>query len=230
MTLYEIIEQAYTLANGALAVTHFFTGALDIPDHKESEINRYEIAAKIGAGSHFASNNSIVRVRGAEGSNAYQDLRLMVNRGAGTIAPDYARAEAEAGSTGPVIARKTAVRGVKTSSVVWAEQIAMGPFTQAGVWFEGDGGHVPVEHIVVVQSSLDVTTSLLQWNRSVGTTGDYVRVLKPDSSIAFRITNEGDLVWGTSQSLRTELAALRTEVAQLRAQVQALTKASPAAK
>ncbi len=224
MTLYEIIEQSYALANGALAVTHFFTGALDIPDHRESDINRYEIAAKIGTGAQFAGNNSIVRVRGAAGSNAYQDLRLMVNRGAGTVSPDYARVEAEAGSTGAVIARKTAVRGARTSSVVWAEQFALGPYTGAGLWFASDGQQTAVDHIAVVQSSLDVTASLLQWNRSVGTTGDYVRVVKPDSSYAFRITNDGDIIWGRDESLRAELAALRTEVAQLRAQVQALSK------
>lgn len=77
-----------------------------------------------------------------------------------------------------------------------------------------------------MQNSLDVTKSVLQWNKSAGSSGDYLRVLKPDSSYAFRITGDGDLVWGGNDSLRAQLGALRAEVADLRAQLQAIRSAA----
>jgi len=120
----------------------------------------------------------------------------MTNRGAGTAAPDYARVEAAPGSTGHVIARKTAVRGAATSRTVWAEQINLGPFTQAGLWITSDGQQTPVDYVIVVQNTVDVTKSVIQWNRSTASSGDYLRVFGPDSKIAFRITMDGDLVWG----------------------------------
>jgi hypothetical protein len=225
MTLYEIIDQSYALAHGMLAVTNFFTGTLEVPDLHRLDINRYELSVKVGGDAYYRSNTSVIRVNGAAGSNAYQDLRLMTNEGAGTVAPDYARAQADTGSTGNVIARKTAVRGVATSSTVWAEQINLGPYTQAGLWFSSDGQPTVVPHVIVVQNSLDIVSSLEQWNKSAASTGDYLRVLNNDSSPAFRITGEGDIVWGKSDSLRAELGRLQAEVAELRSQLE-LVRAS----
>ena len=146
----------------------------------------------------------------------------MTNEGAGTVAPDYSRAEASAGSTGHVIARKTAVRGVATSGTVWAEQINLGPYTQAGLYISSDGQQTAVPYVVVVQHSLDVGKAVTQWNRSAASTGDYLRVLNSDSSFAFRITGDGDVVWGKDDSLRSELKQMRAEIADLKSQVQAL--------
>ena len=75
MTLNEVIEQSYALANGMLAVTHFFTGGVDVPAAHRLDINRYELSVKVGADGFYRSNNSVIRVNGAAGSNAYQDLR-----------------------------------------------------------------------------------------------------------------------------------------------------------
>ena len=220
MTLFEVIDQSYALANGLLAVTHFFTGTLDVPSGHRLDINRYELSVKVGADAFYRSNNSIIRVNGEKGSNAYQDLRLMTNDGAGIIAPDYARAEAGANSTGVVIARKTAVRGVAANSTVWAEQINLGPYTQAGLWFASDGQQTAVPHVAVIQNSLDIAKSVVQWNKSAASTGDYLRVLNSDSSFAFRITGDGDIVRGNSDSLRAELARLHAEIADLRSQLE----------
>ncbi len=152
----------------------------------------------------------------------------MTNRGAGTAAPDYARVEAAAGSTGHVIARKTAVRGAATSKTVWAEEIDLGPYTQAGLWFAADGGqHTPVDYVMVVQNTVDVTKSVLQWNRSAASNGDYLRVFRPDGTLGWRITMDGDLAWGRDESLRAELKALRAEVADLRRQLQSLERTPP---
>jgi len=225
MTLYEIIDQSYALAYGMLAVTHFFTGTVDVPAAHRLDINRYELSVNVGTDGYYRSNNSLIYVNGTPGSNAYQDLRYMRNDGAGTVAPDYSRVEAGNGSTGPVIARKTAVRGVATSSTVWAEQINLGPYTQAGIWFASDGQQTPVERVIVVQNSLDVSKAVVQWNKSAAATGDYLRTLNPDGSFSFRITGEGDIIWGQNDSLRAELAILRAQIAALRSQVQLLTAA-----
>ncbi len=222
MTLTEIIDQSFALANGMLAVTHLFTGTVVIPAEKRLDINRYELSVELGANGFYRTNNDMITVNGAAGSNAYQDVRMMTNRGAGTAAPDYARVEAAPGSTGHVIARKTAVRGAATSRTVWAEQINLGPFTQAGLWIGSDGQQTPVDYVIVVQSSVDVTKSVVQWNRSTDSNGDYLRVYRPDSTLGFRITMDGDLVWGRNDSLRAELAALRKEVTELRKQLQSL--------
>jgi hypothetical protein len=228
MPLNEIIEQSFALANGMLAVTHFFTGALDVPANKRLDINRYELKVEVGANSVYRSNNGLITVNGNESSNAYQDARLMTNRGAGTTAADYSRVEAAPGSTGNVIARKTAVRGVATSKTVWAEEIELGPYTQAGLWIAADRGQpTPVDYVMVVQNTLDVTKTVLQWNRSKGSSGDYLRVFKPDSTLGWRITMDGDLVWGKDESLRAEIATLQKEVADLRKQLEALSKAPP---
>ncbi len=226
MTLNEIIDQSFALANGMLAVTHFFTGSVAVPPEKRLDINRYEVKVELGAKSFYRTNNGMLTVNGADGSNAYQDVRYMMNRGAGTTAPDYSRVEAAPGSTGDVIARKTAVRGVATSRTVWAEEIELGPYTQAGLWIAADRGEqTPVDHVMVVQNSVNVTKSVVQWNRSTAADGDYLRVLKPDGLIGFRLTRDGDLVWGRDESLRAELAELRKEVVELRRQVQALERA-----
>jgi hypothetical protein len=225
MTIYEVIDQSYALAHGMLAVTNFFTGTLDIPENRRLDINRYELSVKVAADGYYRSNNSVIHVNGAPSSAAYQDLRLMINDGAGTVAPDYSRVEAGNGSTGPVIARKTAVRGVATSSTVWAEQINLGPYTQAGIWFAADGQQTPVERVIVVQNSLDLNKAVVQWNKSAASPGDYLRTLNPDSSYSFRITGEGDIIWGQNDSLRGELNRLRAEIADLRSQVQLLTAA-----
>ena len=222
MTLTEIIDQSFALANGMLAVTHLFTGTVVIPAEKRLDINRYELSVELGANGFYRTNNDMITVNGAAGSNAYQDVRMMTNRGAGTAAPDYARVEAAPGSTGHVIARKTAVRGAATSRTVWAEQINLGPFTQAGLWIGSDGQQTPVDYVIVVQNSVDVTKSVVQWNRSTDSNGDYLRVYRPDSTLGFRITMDGDLVWGRNDSLRAELAALRKEVTELRKQLQSL--------
>jgi len=226
MTLNEIIDQSFALANGMLAVTHMFTGQVVVPAEKRLDINRYELKVELGANSFYRSNSGMITVSGAAGSNAYQDVRLMTNTGAGSVAPDYSRVEAAAGSTGHVVARKTAVRGVATSRTVWAEEIELGPYTQAGLWIAADRGQqTPVDYVMVVQNTLDITKSVVQWNRSKESNGDYLRVFKPDSTLGFRITMDGDLVWGRDDSLRAELAALRKEVAELRQQVQSLTRA-----
>lgn len=225
MTLNEIIDQSFALANGMLAVTHMFTGTVAIPAEKRLDVNRYELSVELGANAFYRTNNGMITVNGAAGSNAYQDVRLMTNRGAGTAAPDYARVEAAPGSTGHVIARKTAVRGAATSRTVWAEQINLGPFTQAGLWFASDGQQTPVDYVIVVQNSVDVTKSVIQWNRSAASNGDYLRVFGPDSKIVFRITMDGDLVWGRDESLRAELSALRKELTELRKQLDSLARA-----
>ena len=225
MTLTEIIDQSFALANGMLAVTHLFTGPVAVPAEKRLDINRYELKVELGANGFYRTNNGMITVDGAASSNAYQDVRFMTNRGAGTAAPDYARVEAAPGSTGHVIARKTAVRGAPTSRTVWAEQINLGPYTQAGLWIASDGQQTPVDYVMVVQNSVDVTKSVVQWNRSKESNGDYLRVFKPDSTLGFRITMDGDLVWGRDDSLRAELAALRKEVTELRRQVQSLARA-----
>ena len=49
MTLYEAIEQSYTLANAMLAVTHMYSGAIDVPADHRLDINRYELAVKVGS-------------------------------------------------------------------------------------------------------------------------------------------------------------------------------------
>jgi hypothetical protein len=225
MTIYEVIDQSYALAHGMLAVTNFFTGTLDIPAAHRLDINRYELSVSVGTDGYYRSNNSLLYINGAPGSAAYQDVRYMRNDGAGTVAPDYSRVEAGNGSTGPVIARKTAVRGVATSSAVWAEQINLGPYTQAGIWFSADGQQTPVERVIVVQNSLDIGKAVVQWNKSAASPGDYLRTLNPDGSYLFRITGEGDIVWGQNDSLRAELNTLRAEIAELRSQVHALSAA-----
>jgi len=222
MTLFEIIDQSYALAHGVLAVTHFFTGTVDVPDAHRLDINRYELSVNVGTNAYYRSNNSVIHANGAPGSNAYQDLRLMINDGAGTVAPDYSRVEAGPGSTGPVIARKTAVRGVATSNTVWAEQINLGPYTQAGIWFSGDGQQTAVERVIVVQNTLDIVKAVQQWNKSAASPGDYLRVLNKDCSFAFRITGEGDIVWGKNDSLRAELNRLQAEITALRSELQLL--------
>ena len=121
-----------------------------------------------------------------------------------------------------MIARKTAVRGVSTSGTVWAEQINLGPYTQAGLYISSDGQQTAVPYVVVVQYSLDVGKAVTQWNKSAASTGDYLRVLNSDNSFAFRITGDGDVVWGKDDSLRAELKQMRTEIAELRSQVQTL--------
>jgi len=77
----------------------------------------------------------------------------------------------------------------------------------------------------VVQNSLDVSKAVVQWNKSAATTGDYLRTLNPDGSFSFRITGEGDIIWGQNDSLRAEIASLRAEIAALRSQVEVLTAA-----
>jgi hypothetical protein len=49
-------------------------------------------------------------------------------------------------------------------------------------------------------------------------------VFKPDSTLGWRITMDGDLVWGKDESLRGEIAALQKEVAELRKQLEALSR------
>jgi hypothetical protein len=225
MTLFEIIDQSYALAHGVLAVTHFFGGTVDVPAAHRLDVNRYELSVNVGTGGYYRSNNSVIHAIGAPGSAAYQDLRLMINDGAGTVAPDYSRVEAGTSSTGDVIARKTAVRGVASSHTVWAEQINLGPYTQAGIWFASDGQQTPVQRVIVVQNSLDIVNAVVQWNKSAASPGDYLRVLNADSSYAFRITGEGDIVWGQNDSLRAELNTLRAEIAELRSELK-LQKAS----
>ena len=81
MTLYEIIDQSYALAYGMLAVTHFFTGTVDVPAAHRLDINRYELSVNVGTDGYYRSNNSLIYVNGTPGSNAYQDLRYMTTAG-----------------------------------------------------------------------------------------------------------------------------------------------------
>ena len=121
-----------------------------------------------------------------------------------------------------MIARKTAVRGVSTSSTVWAEQINLGPYAQAGLWIASDGQQTAVPYVMVVQNSLDITKSVAQWNKSTASTGDYLRVFNGDGTSVFRITGDGDIVWAPSDSLRGQLAKMRAEIADLRSELQQL--------
>jgi hypothetical protein len=208
----DISESPYSYARGTLASPDYLSFVGVVPPGKQFNAHRLDaFSVTLGAGSEWkdADSFTIVNATSAPSSAAYGDIHTIVNEGPGLANPDYRRAHCDYPSTGFCIARKTAARGNPNSpqTGMWLSQENVGPYLQAVRWISADNPAVhgdtsyAIPRIDLINSNVDVTTAVVQWNVSAKSTGDYLRILKPrpvlsGSGYAFRLTKDGNIFIG----------------------------------
>ena len=200
------ITPDYSLAGGVLAAPSYsmFTGL--VPAAKEFDFRRDIVDAALAPGSMLSLHTFVVDVWGATSSNFYSRIGNAINHGAGLANVDYARVTCTPESTGACIAHKTALRAHANAGYgQWLYSDNVGPGTQAVRWITADNPEVygdtsyATPYIDVVQSDVDVTQAVVQWNVSAGSTGDYLRIIRPPGEgggYALRITKDGTIYIG----------------------------------
>jgi len=201
-----VIAPSYTMAGGALSAASYsdFTGL--VPAGKELDFRRDGVNAALSPGSMLSLHTFVVDVWGANSSNFYSRIGNAINHGDGLANVDYARVTCLPESTGPCIAHKTALRAHSSAGYgQWLYSDNVGPGTQAVRWITADNPEVygdtsyAIPRIDVIQSDVDVTEAVVQWNVSQGSTGDYLRILRPiekGGGYALRITKDGQIFIG----------------------------------
>jgi hypothetical protein len=199
----DALSPQYTLAGGVLAAPSYATFNGLVPDGKQFDFRREVVDAALAPGSMLSLHTFVVDVSGAKASNFYSRIGNAVNHGDGLANVDYARVTCMPSSTGPCIAHKTALRAHANAGYgQWLYSDNVGPGTQAVRWITADNPAVygdtsyAIPRIDVIQSDVDVTEAVVQWNVSVGSTGDYLRIVRPveqGGGYALRITKDGQL-------------------------------------
>lgn len=139
-------------------------------------------------------NDQITCYTPSTSAYCYDNINLMMGYGSGLINADYQRVENY--GTGPAITRKTAVRGYAGQWAVWAEQINLGPGSKAALWISGDNPELSglrahsTEEVMVINSNLDVTNAVIQWNATSYSSGVFLRVFR-DGKLVFEVTRDG---------------------------------------
>lgn len=208
----DISLSPYSYGGGVLASPDYVSFVGVVPPGKQFNVHRLDaFSVTLGAGSEWKVSDSftIVDATSMPSSHAYGDIHTIVNGGPGLANPDYRRAHCDYPSTGFCIARKTAARGNPNSprSGMWLSQENVGPYLQAVRWISADNPAVhgdtsyAIPLIDLINSNVDVTTAVVQWNVSAKSTGDYLRILKPrpvlsGSGYALRITKDGNIFIG----------------------------------
>lgn len=193
----------YDLAGGVLAASSYETFSGLVPEGKELDFRREVVDAAQAPGSMLSLHTFVADVWGAATSNFYSRIGNAINHGDGLANVDYARVTCLPSSTGPCIAHKTALRSHPDAGYgQWLYSDNVGPGTQAVRWITADNPAVygdksyAIPRIDVIQSDVDVTEAVVQWNVSSGSTGDYLRIVRPveqGGGYALRITKDGQL-------------------------------------
>jgi hypothetical protein len=207
----DVSGSPYSYAGGLLAAPDYLSFAGIVPPGKQFNVRRLDASSvTLGAGSQWKVADSFTIVAAsAPSSAAYGDIHTIVNGGAGLANVDYRRVHCDYPATGFCIARKTAARGNPSSpqTGMWLSQENVGPYLQAVRWISADNPALhgdtsyEIPRIDVINSNVDVTTAVVQWNVSAKSTGDYLRILKPrpvssGGLYALRITKDGDIFIG----------------------------------
>jgi hypothetical protein len=174
-----IYDAEYDYANGALGAQTYSAGNLSVPPSKQYNYERLAVTVAQGKASMAALRIGFVDIYSQAQSHGYGNVLRIRNHGDGGVSGDYIRAEGMAGSTGPVIAHKTAVRGPELQWAVWGYQVAMGPGAKAAMWVHGDqaGAVVKVPHVFVVSGELDAG-AVIHWNAQPNSSGVLFRVYR----------------------------------------------------
>jgi len=202
----DALAPQYTLAGGVLAAPSFASFSGTVPAGKEFDVRREVVDAAMAPGSMLSLHTFNVDVWGASTSNFYSRIGNAINHGDGLANVDYARVTCLPSSTGPCIAHKTALRAHSAAGYgQWLYSDNIGPGTQAVRWITADNPAVygdtsyAIPRIDVIQSDVDVTEAVVQWNVSDASTGDYLRIVRPagqGGGYALRITKDGVLYIG----------------------------------
>lgn len=180
-----------------------------VPAGKEFDLDRKVLDINLEANAVVTMEARVTNIHGAAGSCSYGDLCGATNWGAGLACWDYRRVEAAAGSTGPNIVRKTALRAQPGASYgQWLHSENVGPNVQAVWWVTADNPGVygvssyGTQWVLGVMGDVDVAQALIQWNVSPKTTGDFVRLTRQDGKPgwALRIGRDG-AIWINGKSL-----------------------------
>lgn len=188
------VRPDYKYAYGVLSAPNYVGLRWQIDAGKYMDINRYWVHTLLLPGALLSINRSNADVWGDASSAYYDAISYAVNHGASTVVGDSRRVECAMESTGPCIPRKTAVsnRGPVRYGI-WAHQTVIQGSAHVVDWVQGQDAGANTQFVQVVASDVDVQNSVQRWNRSAGSTGDYLQILAPDGRIIFRISGDGHI-------------------------------------
>jgi hypothetical protein len=188
----------YVWAGGVLAAQNykFFDG--NVPADKTMTFNRNDLwpmTMEPGATAAVMSTNADV----TGGANFYASISYGVNHTTATMVGDYRRTHCEdTVTTGFCIAHKTAVRNLSGGLWgMWLYQDQIGPGVMAARYISADNpaGHGDTSYAVpfidIVASDLDITQSVVRWNVSDLSTGDYLQLHHNNVGVVMRIDHDG---------------------------------------